>query len=306
MSAWLAADWPAPDNVRAFTTLRTGPGVSTAPFDRFNLGARCGDEPDAVARNRQALIEQAGLPAAPNWLRQVHGTQVVRFDALAPSPARRGGLGRGAVGSLDPEDTPSQPSGPPAQPSGVRQAASQWLANGLPHPPAFAGGGAENPEPEADAAVTSVENIVLAILTADCLPVLFAAADGSEVAAAHAGWRGLAAGVLERTVAAMQTSPDRLIAWLGPAAGPQAYEVGAEVFEAFVSGDPRAGSAFAVTRPGHWRVDLYALARLRLADAGVLHVSGGGLCTISDAARFYSHRRDQRSGRMATLVYRAG
>ena len=278
MSAWLAADWPAPDKVRAFTTLRSGPGVSVAPFDRFNLGARCGDEPDAVARNRQTLIEQAGLPAAPNWLRQVHGTQVVRFGAFTPSPARSGGLGRAAVGSRDPEDSPSQP------------------------PPTLAGGGAE--EPEADAAVTSDENTVLAILTADCLPVLFAAADGSEVAAAHAGWRGLAAGVLERTVAEMQTSPDRLIAWLGPAAGPQAYEIGAEVFEAFVSRDPRAGSAFAATRPGHWHVDLYALARLRLADAGVSRVSGGGLCTISDPARFYSHRRDQRSGRMATLVFR--
>jgi YfiH family protein len=280
VSEWLAADWPAPDNVRAFTTLRTGPGVSVAPFDRFNLGARCGDEPDAVERNRQALIEQAGLPAAPNWLRQVHGTRVLRFGAFAPSPARRGGLGRGAVGSGDPEDTPSQP------------------------PPTLARAGAE--ESEADAAVTSSANTVLAILTADCLPVLFAAADGSEVAAAHAGWRGLAAGVLERTVAAMRTSPDCLVAWLGPAAGPRAYEIGAEVFEAFVSRDPRAQSAFAATRPGHWRVDLYALACLRLADAGVSRVSGGGLCTISDAARFYSHRRDQRSGRMATLVYRVG
>jgi copper oxidase (laccase) domain-containing protein len=104
----------------------------------------------------------------------------------------------------------------------------------------------------------------------------------------------------------MRTSPDRLIAWLGPAAGPQAYEIGAEVFEAFVSRDPRARSAFTATRPGHWHVDLYALARQRLADAGVRRVSGGGLCTLSDTARFYSHRRDQRSGRMATLVYRAG
>ena len=100
------------------------------------------------------------------------------------------------------------------------------------------GEGLKSPKPTPQS--PRCENIVLAILTADCLPVLFAAADGSEVAAAHAGWRGLAAGVLERTVAAMQTSPDRLIAWLGPAAGPQAYEVGAEVFEAFVSGDPRA------------------------------------------------------------------
>ena len=173
----------------------------------------------------------------------------------------------------------------------------------LPNPPLCAGEGAEA---EADAAVTSSANIVLAILTADCLPVLFAAADGSEVAASHAGWRGLAAGVLEHTVAAMRTPPDRLLAWLGPAAGPLAYEIGAEVLEAFVSRDPRAQSAFVATRPGHWRVDLNALARQRLADAGVRKVSGGGLCTISDPARFYSHRRDQRSGRMATLVYRAG
>ncbi len=118
-------------------------------------------------------------------------------------------------------------------------------------------------EPEADAAVTATPGTVLAILSADCLPVVFAAADGSEVGAAHAGWRGLATGVLETTVAAMRTPPARLRAWLGPAAGPAAYEVGAEVFEAFTSRDPQAGGAFVATRPGHWRVDLYALARQR-------------------------------------------
>jgi YfiH family protein len=134
--------------------------------------------------------------------------------------------------------------------------------------------------------------------------VVFAASDGSEVAAAHAGWRGLSAGVLEATVAAMQASPDAIDAWLGPAAGPQAYEIGEEVFATFVDRDPRAAAAFVSTRPAHWRVDLYALARLRLADAGVTRVSGGGLCTISDPRRFYSHRRDQRTGRMATLVWR--
>jgi YfiH family protein len=159
-------------------------------------------------------------------------------------------------------------------------------------------------EPEADAAITSTAGRVLAILTADCLPVVFAASDGSEVAVAHAGWRGLSAGVLEATAAAMQASPDAVQAWLGPAAGPQAYEIGEEVFAAFVDRDPRAATAFAPTRPGHWRVDLYTLARQRLADAGVTRVHGGGLCTISDPRRFYSHRRDQRTGRMATLVWR--
>ena len=165
-------------------------------------------------------------------------------------------------------------------------------------------------EPEADAAVTSVPGTVLAILTADCLPVVFAARDGSEVAAAHAGWRGLAGGVLEATVAAMHTPADQLIAWLGPAAGSQAYEVGGEVRDAFVSTDAAAAAAFVATRPGHWRVDLCALARRRLHAAGIQmsDIHGGGLCTISDPARFFSHRRatrdsNGRTGRIATLAW---
>jgi YfiH family protein len=254
--AWLLADWPAPANVRGFTTLRTGPGVSAPPFDRFNLGLRAGDEAEAVLRNRAALVEHAALPSTPRWLRQVHGVEVVRFDGRA----QRQDAGNEA--SLQ-------------------------------------------PEPEADASVTSTPGTVLAILTADCLPVLFAADDGGEVGAAHAGWRGLAAGVLEATVTAMRTPPRRLIAWLGPAAGPQHYEVGAEVYDAFVNQDRAAAHAFAATSPQHWRVDLYALARRRLAAAGLVpaNIHGGGLCTISDPQRFYSHRRDQRGGRMATLVW---
>lgn len=164
-------------------------------------------------------------------------------------------------------------------------------------------GPAAGGEPVADAAVASTPGTVLAILTADCLPVVFAATAGDEVGAAHAGWRGLAGGVLEATVAAMRTPADRLVAWLGPAAGPQAYEIGEEVFRAFVDQDAAATAAFVATRPGHWRVDLYALARLRLARVGVPHVFGGGLCTISDPQRFFSHRRDARTGRMATLVW---
>jgi YfiH family protein len=163
--------------------------------------------------------------------------------------------------------------------------------------------GGKSEEPEADAAVTSTPGTVLAILTADCLPVVLAAKDGSEIAAAHAGWRGLCAGVLEAKVAAMRTPPDRLMAWLGPAAGPQAYEIGEEVFDAFTARDGRARMAFLPTRPGHWKVDLYTLARQRLLDAGVFDVHGGGLCTISDPARFFSHRRDGRSGRIATLAW---
>lgn len=158
-------------------------------------------------------------------------------------------------------------------------------------------------EPVADAAVTAMPGTVLAILSADCLPVVFAARDGGEVAAAHAGWRGLAAGVLERTVAEMHARPSDIVVWLGPAAGPLAYEVGAEVRDAFVSVDSLTEAAFSATRHGHWHVDLYALARRRLASIGVTDVHGGDLCTIRDASRFYSYRRDGRTGRMATLVW---
>jgi YfiH family protein len=221
---FLPADWPAPANIRALTTLRAG------------------DDPAAALEYRWRLRETLSLPSDPRWLRQVHGTAV----AIEPG-----------------QDMP-----------------------------------------EADAAVTTDDGVVLAILTADCLPVLFCNKAGSEIAAAHAGWRGLAAGVLEATVAAMASSPEKLLAWLGPAAGPEAYEIGEEVRLAFLAHDPDAKSAFVPTRPGHWRVDLYALARQRLAAVGVMQVFGGGLCTISDPQRFYSHRRDQGTGRMASLIWR--
>ena len=160
-------------------------------------------------------------------------------------------------------------------------------------------------EPEADAAVTASADTVLAILTADCLPVLLCSLDGREVAGAHAGWRGLVDGVLEQTVGAMRTSPDRVLAWLGPAAGPGEYEIGLEVYDAFVSRDWSCGDAFCSTRPLHWRVDLYALARRRLQAAGVpaAQIHGGGLSTIADSQRFFSHRRDRRTGRMASVIW---
>ncbi len=253
-SALLRADWAAPPNVHACTTLRRGlnVGVSAPPFDTFNLGNRTaadGDSPEAVDTNRAALGWMAELPSRPHWLRQVHGVSVQRCD------------------------TPR------------RADATDAI------------------EPVADASVSSTAEVVLAILTADCLPVVFAADDGREVGAAHAGWRGLANGVLEATVAAMRTPADRIIAWLGPAAGPQTYEIGEEVYRAFVDDDARAETAFMPTRTGHWRVDLYALARQRLSDAGVSRVFGGDLCTISDPQRFFSHRRDARTGRMVTLVW---
>lgn len=159
-------------------------------------------------------------------------------------------------------------------------------------------------EPEADAAVTLACGEVLAIQTADCLPVLFAAADGSAIAAAHAGWRGLAAGVLEATLAALHVPGAQVLAWLGPAIAAPSYEVGAEVRAAFIAHDAAAASAFTATRAGHWHCDLYALARQRLRAAGVTRIHGGGLDTFTDP-RLHSYRRDgAASGRMASLIWR--
>lgn len=156
---------------------------------------------------------------------------------------------------------------------------------------------------EADASVAFNPGKVCAVLTADCLPVLFCDRRGTRVAAAHAGWRGLSAGVLEASVADMQCKPADILAWMGPAIGPQAFEVGEEVREAFVHDLPEAGAAFLPGQAGKWLANLYELARLRLARVGVREVYGGGFCTYSDSVRFYSYRRDKTTGRMASLIW---
>ena len=157
--------------------------------------------------------------------------------------------------------------------------------------------------PEADASVTRTPGTVCAVMIADCLPVLLCDRAGSVVGAAHAGWRGLLAGVIENTVRAMDAAPDELIAYLGPAIGPDAFEVGPDVRDGFVAHDPAAGAAFTPHREGKWLADLFALARQRLAGCGVRHVAGGGVCTYRDPARFFSYRRDKSTGRMAALVW---
>lgn len=243
LTRFITPDWPVSPSVRAAVTTRRIAGASKPPFDTFNLGSRCGDDPGAVEMNRAALIETLALPSTPYWLRQVHGIEV--FDA---------------------------------------------------------DGDTSNGEPEADAAVTHRAGVVLAVLTADCLPVIFRADGGSAVGVAHAGWRGLAAGVLEATVAALRVPPQELVAWIGPAIGAPSYEVGTEVRAAFVDADSGAASAFIGTRPGHWLCDLPALARRRLAHAGVARAYGGGFDTFADT-RFYSFRRDRETGRFATLVW---
>jgi YfiH family protein len=156
----------------------------------------------------------------------------------------------------------------------------------------------------ADAVITRRRGVVCAIMVADCIPVLLAARDGSVIGAAHAGWRGLAAGVIDNTVRAMGVPAAQLVAWLGPSIGPAAFEVGEEVRATFLATDSSA-AAFRANERGRWLCDLPALARGRLQALGVSAIAGGSWCTLSDSSRFFSHRRDGRSGRMAALLWLA-
>ena len=234
-------DWPAPANVKALTTFRTG-GFSRGSYASFNLAAHTDDDPEAVQKNRQLLREHFGLPDEPAWLQQVHGKGVVNADARA-------------IGA------------------------------------------------EADGSWTCTAGRVCAVMTADCLPVLICDRAGSRVAAAHAGWRGLHAGVIAETVRVLASDPAELMVWLGPAIGPQAFEVGEEVVRAFVDKDALNSAAFRQTDARHWLCDLYQLARMELSVLGIEAVFGGHECTFNDPQRFYSYRRDGSTGRMASLIW---
>lgn len=212
--AVLMADWPAPANIVAGTTTRIG--------------------------------SEADLPAAPQWLKQVHGTRAV------------------VLGTPD-----------------------------------FAAG-----VPEADAVIGRQRGDICAIRSADCLPVLLCSHDGSEVAAAHAGWRGLAAGVLEATVAGMSTNGAELMAWLGPAIAMPAFEVGTEVREAFIAAKFDCAQRFAANPSGRWQADLFGLAADRLKAIGVAGVYGERICTFDDPERFFSYRRDGETGRLLSFIHR--
>lgn len=240
---FIVPDWPAPPGVGCLVTTRRG-GESQGAFSTLNLGAHVGDDPTAVAANRDIVGRSIG--ARPVWLNQVHGTRVVDV----------------------------------AEADGARP-------------------------PEADAAFARRAGVACVVMTADCLPVLLCDAAGTVVAAAHAGWRGLLAGVLETTVAAMDVPGKNLMAWLGPAIGPQAFEVGDEVREAFVAVASEAAPAFQSVAGGKWLADIYLLARLRLKGQGVERVFGGDFCTVTEADRFFSYRRDGQTGRMASMIWLA-
>jgi YfiH family protein len=234
-------DWPAPANVRALQTLRSG-GCSPAPWNSFNLGDHVGDDP-ATSRQpgRVAPIAAGRAPVAV----QVHGNATVDAEKVAKIE-----YGRCFIFARQP-------------------------------------------------------GVVCVVMTADCLPVLFCDRAGTVVAAAHAGWRGLVGGVLEATIASMAVPADQLLAWLGPAIGPQCFEVGDEVRAAFIADDAGAASPVLAKLPGKWLADIYGLARRRLQRAGVAAIYGGGFCTVSDPDRFFSYRRDGVTGRQASLIWLA-
>lgn len=247
-------DWPAPAEVVAASTTRTGlpgfAGASEAAYARFNLGDHVGDRPEAVAANREALLRHFSDLKQLAWLEQVHGTQVQTLSECNP------------------------------------------------------------PLTEADAAITARRGLACVVMTADCLPVLFCDRQGHQVAAAHAGWRGLCEGVLVEAVRSFSSAPEDLLAWMGPAISARHFEVGSEVKAAFMSrfycADhsviERAFSASALGS-GHCYADLYALARAQLASLGVGWIGGGEHCTFAEPEHFFSYRRDDICGRQASLIY---
>jgi polyphenol oxidase len=241
MIEMIQPDWPAPAHVRAATTTRYG-GVSQGRYDSFNLADHVGDDPVAVAHNRQLLKNQLELPAEPFWLSQVHGCRIADRHS-------------------------------------------------------------ENPGCQADGFTSADTGVVCVVLTADCLPLLLTDRQGREVAAVHVGWRGLAAGIIEQALSRMSAQPESLLAWMGPAIGASAFEVGEEVRHTFIASAKEDRQAFKQGRPGHWWADLYLLAKMRMLRAGVGFISGGDYCTVTDRERFFSYRRDGVTGRMASLIW---
>ena len=239
---FIVPEWPVPPGVGCLATTRRG-GVSHGVFCSLNLGDHVGDDPAAVAANRNIVGRQ--VSGQPAWLSQVHGTRVVDV--------------------------------------------AEFLGAAIP--------------PEADASFVRRPGAACAVMTADCLPVLFCDTAGTVVAAAHAGWRGLQGGVLEATVAAMGIPGGDVMAWLGPAIGPRAFEVGGEVRDAFMANAPEAIEAFKPATHGKWLADIYLLARQRLSRQGVTRIFGGDFCTVAEKERFFSYRRDGQTGRMASLIW---
>lgn len=235
-SQFLIPDWPAPANVEAVVTLKSG-GVSAGNYASFNLATHVGDDIDAVDENRKRLASKLGQENEVCWLNQIHGSRVV-------------------------------------------EAGLEKL-------------------PDADGIYCSAPGTPLAIMVADCVPIILTDQRGSCVAALHAGWRGLAGGIIKEMIDKMPAS-GKVMAWMGPAIGQCHYEVGEEVRQ----GLSKYPSAFRQSeKPSHFMLDMWAVARLQLSEAGVIDVFGGGCCTYCEEERFYSYRREAVTGRIAALVW---
>lgn len=231
---FIEPEWPAPQQIKAYTTCRLGWGDFEKTQHLFHT---------ATTKEEQALMQLLTLPKSPGWLVQTHSTKVIEV---------------------------------------------------LPH----------HTVAEADASYSNQAGQVCIVLTADCLPLLICNQTGTQVAAIHAGWRGLAAGIVEKTIAQLNQPADRLLVWLGPAIGPDKFEVGPDVFAAFVDKHAHAETAFKALKNEKWLADLYQLARLRLKEVGVSQIYGGNFCTFSDPDLFFSYRRDnKKTGRMASLIW---
>ncbi|MDM8569746.1 peptidoglycan editing factor PgeF [Thiotrichales bacterium HSG1] len=238
MLEFITPNWPAPPQVRAYTTTRKG-GCSQPPYGSFNLATHVGDNIENVTKNRVALQKALTIPSKPIWLEQTHSTKTITATS-------------------------------------------------------------NNINCQADASYTDKIEQVCVILTADCMPILICNQAGTEVAAVHAGWRGLADGILEKT---LQHFSSEVFVWLGPTIGMQAFEVGEEVYTAFTDFLPQANESFVSTDADHWLANLYLLARQRLINQGVTKIFGGKFCTYSESELFYSYRRDKITGRMASLIW---
>lgn len=243
-SNYITPNWPAPKNIHAYTTKRTG-GVSQSPYNSFNLNLRTGDKLEDVLTNRSILTKELNLPSVPFWLKQEHTD--IALD-----------LGK-ATGLRD--------------------------------------------EVVADATFTAITGPVCAVLTADCVPILVCDQAGTIVAAIHAGWKGIANGVIAATIKAMNTDPAKLLAWLGPAIGPNAFVVTHDLIATFGQQLPETVSAFTAYQD-RFLANIYLLASNYLKQAGVTKIYGGEYCTYTQKDLFFSFRRDgEKSGRMASLIW---
>lgn len=239
---YIIPNWPAPDNIRAYTTTRLS-GYSHPPYNSFNLSLTVGDDPKIVTRNREKLIQELALPETPCWLKQMHGKEVVDLDQY------------------------------PLNPSG-------------------------------DACFTHTHSKVCVILAADCLPILICNHQGTEIAAIHAGWRGLLTGIIEGTIKALSSPPKQLLAWLGPAIGPTVFELNTTIRVDFLNNNPQNSDCFQQRNGNRWFANIYQLAGNSLKQCGVQTIYGGERCTYTEKDYFYSHRRDNgKTGRMASLIW---